>query len=313
MRKALADGLVELAAADPRLIFLTADLGFQVFDAFKDRFPGRYINVGVAEAQMMCCAAGLALEGWRPVVYSIASFATGRAFEQVRVSIAYPGLPVVVVGAGGGYTYANSGVTHHAAEDLGLMSMLPGFTVVAPGDANEVRALLPQLARLPGPSYFRVGRYGEATFSVDAPAVVGQARLLQAGRRLLVLCTGDHANVVMDALKALREEGVEPTAYHFHTVKPLDVATLDAAADVEAVVVVEEHLPCGGLAAAVAAWHASRPRASRLVRLGPPDALALGNWKREDLRRRLGYDAPAVVAACRTLWNERPAPALARR
>src|SRR5207253_5232671 len=121
MRKALAESLVQLAAQEPRLMFLTGDLGFQMFDEFKERYPGRYVNVGVAEAQLVCCAAGLALEGWRPVIYSIASFATGRAFEQLRVSVAYPGLPVVVIGAGGGYTYASSGVTHHAVEDLALM------------------------------------------------------------------------------------------------------------------------------------------------------------------------------------------------
>src|SRR5574341_684609 len=130
MRRALAEGLIHAADADPRIIFLTGDLGFQVFDAFRDRFGPRYVNVGVAEAQMVCAAAGLALGGWHPVAYSIASFATGRAFEQMRVSVNYQRLPVLLVGAGGGYFYAPAGVTHHAVEDLGLMSLLPGMTVV---------------------------------------------------------------------------------------------------------------------------------------------------------------------------------------
>ncbi len=105
MRRAFSDTLVALAEENPRVMFLTGDLGFQVFDDFKLKFGPRYLNVGIAEAQMICASAGLAMEGWRPVAYSIASFATARAFEQIRISVCYPGLPVVVVGAGGGYTY----------------------------------------------------------------------------------------------------------------------------------------------------------------------------------------------------------------
>ena len=104
MRKALADSLLQAAQVDPRVIFLTADLGFGTFDTFQQKFGSRYINVGVAEAQLVCASAGLALEGWRPIIYSIASFVTGRPFEQIRISLGYPRLPVVVVGAGGGFT-----------------------------------------------------------------------------------------------------------------------------------------------------------------------------------------------------------------
>ena len=159
MRKAFAEALFQAAEKDPRVIFLTGDLGFGTFDAYQAKFGPRYVNVGVAEAQLVNAAAGLALEGWRPIIYSIASFATGRPFEQIRISVGYAGLPVVIIGAGGGYTYASSGVTHHAGEDLGLMSLIPGMTVVAPGDPNEVTQLLPQLLKLDGPSYLRVGKY----------------------------------------------------------------------------------------------------------------------------------------------------------
>src|ERR1051325_2288870 len=130
MRRAFGDALVKAAQDDDRVIFLTGDLGFGVFDEFIARFPRRYVNVGVAEAQLVDCAAGLALEGWRPIVYSIASFMTGRAYEQIRLAVGYHRLPVVVVGAGGGYTYANAGVTHHAKEDLALMSLIANMVVV---------------------------------------------------------------------------------------------------------------------------------------------------------------------------------------
>jgi transketolase len=312
MRKAFADALYAAAEADPRLIFLTGDLGFGVFDAVRERVGPPYVNVGVAEALLVQAAAGLAAEGWRPVAYSIASFLTGRAFEPIRICVAYPGHPVVLVGAGGGYTYANSGVTHHAGEDLALMSSLPGMTVVAPGDPSEVAQLFPQLLRLPGPSYIRVGRYGEPTYRAEEPAVLGRARLLRRGERVAVLVGGDIAQEVLTGVDALAADGIRPLVYQLHTVKPLDLETLaELAGRVETIVAVEEHLPTGGLAAALASYLAARPGAPRLVRLGPPDALALGNPGRETLRRRFGVDAESVAAAGRSAWLA-PARAEAR-
>jgi transketolase len=300
MRKAFADTLTHVAAQNPRVILLTGDLGFQVFDEFHARFGPRYVNVGIAEAQMITAAAGLALEGWRPVAYSIASFVTARAFEQIRISVDYPNLPVVVAGAGGGYTYASSGVTHHSADDICLMSALPMMTVVAPGDSNEVAQLLPQVFQLAGPSYFRVGRYGEATYHADEPAVLGRARFLRDGERIAVVSTGDMASVVLQAVTILNSEGIYPIVYQMHTVKPLDTDSLDRLAGrVDTIITVEEHVPVGGLSAAVKAWRASRQTGPRVERIGPPDSLALGNLKREELRRRFKYDAESIAEACR--------------
>ena len=305
MRRAFAETLIRVAVENPRVIFLTGDLGFQVFDDFRARFGPRYVNVGVAEAQLVCAAAGLALEGWRPVIYSIASFATGRPFEQIRLSIDYPCLPVIIVGAGGGYTYASSGVTHHAGEDLALMSVLPNMTVVAPGDPNEVTQLLPQLLELSGPSYTRVGRYGEPAYEAKAPAVLGHARLLREGEHVAIVSTGEIASVVLEAVNILKAEGICPIVYQMHTVKPLDTATLDAlAGNVETIIVVEEHLPVGGLFSAVSAWRANCEESPKLIRLGPPHALVLGSPKRDELRRRLHYDAQSIVDACHSAWRE---------
>ena len=147
MRKAFAQTLTRLAEEDPRVVFITGDLGFQVLDELRDRFPERYINVGVAEAEMVSLAAGMAAEGFRPVAYSIASFATARPYEQIRYCVAYHNVPVLLIGAGRGYLYSTSGVSHHAADDLALMSVLPNMTVVAPGDPVEISALLPELLR----------------------------------------------------------------------------------------------------------------------------------------------------------------------
>jgi len=284
-------------------MFLTGDLGFQLFDEFAEKHRPRYVNVGVAEAQLVCCAAGLALEGWRPLAYSIGSFMTGRPFEQIKVSISYPGLPVVMIGAGGGYTYSASAVTHHAPNDLALMSSLPGMTVVAPGDPNELSQLLPQLMELPGPSYFRIGRFGEPNYTSEAPIKLGQARLLREGKRVGIIATGDIASNVVDVADGLAAEGMSPLVYQFHTVKPLDTAALDLMAEkVETLIVVEEHAPLGGLFSSVSAWRSIMKDGPTLVRLGVPDELVLGNPEREELRRRINCDVLSISEACRSAW-----------
>jgi transketolase len=304
MRKAFAEALFQAAEKDPRVIFLTGDLGFGTFDAYQAKFGPRYVNVGVAEAQLVNAAAGLALEGWRPIIYSIASFATGRPFEQIRISVGYAGVPVVIIGAGGGYTYASSGVTHHAGEDLGLMSMIPGMTVVAPGDPNEVAQLLPQLLKLGGPSYLRVGKYGEPAYQADAPVILGRARLLREGdgADFAVVSTGQITSVVLDSMELLKPDGIAPTVMQFHTVQPLDTVALDSLAEkVNTIIVVEEHMPVGGLAAGISTWRAARAGGPRIVRLGPPQALVLGNPTVPEMRKRLGFDAQAIAEMCRTV------------
>jgi transketolase len=313
MRRAFAETLYKLACDQEKLAFITGDLGFQVFDQFEKAFPQRYINVGVAEAQMVYVAAGMAAEGWRTVAYSIASFATARPFEQIRYCVAYPNLPVTLVGAGRGFTYATSGVSHHAVDDLALMTALPNMRVVIPGDPGEIEALFGQVVRgvgttdgKPGPAYFTVGKFGEPRYDAEEPAVVGQARLLRAGKDVAVLSTGEMANEALLAYEMLKGKGLRPALYQFHTVKPLDVGALERISrDVGALVVVEEHMPNGGLFSAVAMWRATASTSVKMVRLGPPDRFALGSLELRELRRRMGYDAVAIAKLCEELMRGR--------
>jgi transketolase C-terminal domain/subunit len=183
------------------------------------------------------------------------------------------------------------------------MSILPNMTVVAPGDPNEVRHLLPQLVQLSGPSYLRIGRFGEPTYDAEAPAVLGRARLLRKGERVAVVSTGDIASVVVEAVDSLRPEGICPLVYQMHTVKPLDMTTLDSMiGEIETIIVVEEHLPIGGLFAAVSAWRVGCQMGPKLVRLGAPDALMLGSPDQKELRHRINCDAESIVGACRSEW-----------
>jgi transketolase len=304
VRRAFSNALLEIAKKDESVIFLTGDLGFGVFDDFIAAFPNRYINVGVAEAHLVDCAAGLALEGWRPIVYSIASFMTGRAYEQIRVSVGYHKLPVTVVGAGGGYIYADAGVTHHAKEDLGLMTLVAGMTVVAPGDPHEVTELLPQLTALAGPSYIRIGRFGEPSFEAPAPIKVGQARMLRQGERVGIVTTGATVIQALEAVDLLAQEGINPILCHFHTIRPIDTDALDQLLTrIDALVVVEEHGLQGGLGAAVALRCVQIGRLPRVTRLGPGDELVLGNPKQAELREQLGFDAAGIAQACRRAWD----------
>lgn len=304
MRKAFSETLTRLAAEDPRIAFVTGDLGFQVFDEFEKRFGGRYINAGVAEAQMIYTAAGMASEGWKTVAYSIASFATARPFEQIRYCVAYPNHPVILVGAGRGYLYSTSGVSHHAGDDLALMTALPNMTVVAPGDPGEISQLLPQLFALGGPAYFTVGRFGEPSYEALEPAVLGKARLLRAGEKVAIIGTGEIANEILKAHEALAPEGINPCVYQMHTVKPLDTATLELVAQkVDTIIIVEEHIPTGGLWSAVADWKVRSNSRCKLIRLGAPDQFALGNLKQAELRKRWGFDAEAIAKACRKAWG----------
>jgi len=287
MRKAFADTLLTLATNDSKIILLTGDLGFGVFDQYQTDFPDRFINVGICEQAMVDIAAGLALEGYKPIVYSIASFMTGRAWEQIKVSLAYQNLPVVVVGAGGGYTYSTAGTTHHAAEDLGLMSLLPGVTVTAPGCPSEVSALLPQLIELDGPSYMRIGKYGEAEY-VGEEVKVGKASCIRSGQGASIVTTGDMASKCLDV--------VGPQIWQFHTIKPLDTATL--ASIPEPIIVVEEHSPYNGLYAAIMATGIS----SDVIRIGPKDELLLDSISREEFHKRNEMDVESIQRIC---WESR--------
>jgi transketolase len=178
------------------------------------------------------------------------------------------------------------------------------MTVLAPGDGKEVAELVPQALRLSGPSYLRIGRYGEPEVRSKEPVVLGSARLLREGERVGVIAVGDLGSVAGDALDRLASEGIRPAAYQMHTVKPLDVGTLEALARrVHTILVVEEHFPAGGASPAIAQWLASAPGRPRLVRCGAPDALALGSPSRAELRRRMGIDADGIASAVRTAWT----------
>lgn len=306
MRRAFSDTLLRLGREDERVIFLTGDLGFQVFDQFVAEFPRRYVNVGVQEAQLVNCAAGLALEGWKPIVYSIASFMTGRAFEQIRIALGYHRLPVLVIGAGGGYTYANSGVTHHAKEDLALMSLIPGMTVTCPGGPDEISALVPALLQGDGPSYLRLGRFGEPPVPTNTPVVNGRARIVRAGQGVAFVTTGNAVIAAAAAADRLAESGMHAAVLHYHTLKPFDADALAVACEqAHTLIVVEEHGETGGLRSAVRTHLASGSHVPRVIGIGPSDDMVLGNPTLADMVAKFGLDEQSLTITARQAYEHR--------
>jgi transketolase len=298
VRNAFADEINALAASDPRVVLLSGDIGNRLFDPFKAAAPDRFMNCGVAEANMMSVAAGMALNGLRPVVYTIAPFVTTRCLEQIRVDVCYHHVPVVIVGVGAGLSYASLGATHHSCEDIALLRALPNMSVVAPADAHEVRGALRSALQHDGPVYMRIGKKGEPLVHDEMPEfAIGKANVVRAGRGVCFLANGTMVKVALDAADRLAGLGLSPEVVSFHTIKPLDQVTLERAfAEFDLVVTVEEHSLVGGLGSGVAEWLADTgPYRARLLRVGTPDTFLHQAGEQDHARAVFGL-TPEVIA-----------------
>lgn len=298
MRDAFAEELVALAAQDERIVLLMGDIGNRLFDPYKQRFPRRFMNCGVAEANMMSLAAGMALSGLRPITYTIAPFNTTRCLEQIKVDVCYHRAPVVIVGVGAGLSYASLGATHQACEDIAFLRLLPNMTVVCPGDAVEVRQALRAAVRHDGPVYLRLGKKGEPIVHQQPPEfVIGKGIVVRPGEEICLLSTGNILPVVMETAEELARRGVSAQVVSCHTVKPLDEALLaDVFARYSVVATVEEHSRLGGLGGSVAEWLADQPpQRARLCRIGTADAFLHEAGDQQHARRHFGLTAHGVA------------------
>jgi transketolase len=299
MRDAFVRAVTALATEDERVVLLTGDLGIGLFDELATRAPGRFLNVGIAEQNMVGVAAGLAYAGRRPFAYSIAPFVTSRAHDQVRVDVAMASAPVTLVGVGGGVAYGSLGPTHHAIEDLALMRALPNMTVLAPGDPLEAEQATRAALAADGPVYLRLGKNGEPRLlPADHRMEVGCAVRLRDGGDVTLLTTGTMLPETLTAADLLAARGVEAAVVHFGTVKPLDeAAVIDALARTPRLVSVEEHSVLAGFGSAVAEVVAASGLPARLHRCGLPDTFAHAVGSREHLLRTYGLDAASIASA----------------
>lgn len=298
MRNAFVAELTALAEAGDPMVLLSGDIGNRMFDDFKARFPAQFYNCGVAEANMMSVAAGLAFCGLRPLTYTIAPFTTTRCLEQIRVDVCYPNLPVIIVGVGGGLSYAANGPTHQSCEDLAFLRALPNMTVICPGDPVEVRLALRAAAQHDGPVYLRLGKKGEPIIHTSEPDFrIGRGIVLHPGREVCLLATGNLLPTALEAGALLDAAGVSTQVVSFHTVKPLDEALLaEAFSRFRLVATVEEHSVLGGLGGAVAEWLSDQDcPTARLLRIGTGDHFLHEAGGQGYLRERYGL-TPAAIA-----------------
>jgi len=297
MRNAFIRGLTALAERDDRVVLLSGDLGYKIFDDFAKRFPGRFINAGVAEQNMVGVATGLALEGFRPFVYSIATFATLRCFEQIRDDVCYNDVPVTVVGVGGGFSYGANGPTHHATEDIAIMRTLPNMTVVCPGDPVEAELAVAAGASHGGPLYLRLGRAGDPVVHTGRPDMqIGKSIKLREGNDGALVSTGGMLPVAMAAADLLEAENISCRVISMHTVKPLDTAALEACCtETKALFTLEEHSRIGGLGSAAGEWMSESGEPGKLTCFAAEDRFADTAGSQEYLRQQQGLSAQQIA------------------
>ena len=273
MRNAFAKEITRLAAADERVVLLSGDIGNNLFEDLKQVGERHFLNCGIAEANMIGVAAGMAMSGLRPIVYTITPFTTTRCFEQIRVDLCYHEAPVTIVGTGSGLSYAELGPTHHSLEDIAILRSLPGMTVMAPCDIREMQAGLRAALRHDGPVYIRIGKKGEPNIhAADIDLTIGKAIELQAGHDIELLATGVIMPEALKAAEILSERGLSVGVASFPSVKPLDTAYLeDVTKRSKLLVTIEEHGRIGGFGSAVAEWRAGRRNGPPLLMLGASD------------------------------------------
>jgi transketolase len=295
---------MEAAEADPRVMILTGDLGFGVLTKFRDRFPRQFINVGVAEQNMTGLATGLAMEGRIVFTYSIANFATLRCLEHIRNDAAYHDANVKVVSVGGGFSYGALGISHHATEDLAILRALPAMTVVSPCGLWEVRQATHALVRAPGTAFLRLDKsHAPVDPGPGEEFELGRIRTVRPGRAITLAATGGIMAEALRAADALAADGIDCRVLSVSTIKPLDVATLRAAAlETGGIVTVEEHTVDGGLGGAVAeALLESGCAPAKFHRIGLRAGFSSIVGSQDYLRAAYGMDAPAIAAAVRRL------------
>lgn len=249
-RSGFGEALLELGKQNKEVVALCADLtGSLKMDAFAQSFPDRFFQVGIAEANMMCIAAGMTIGGKIPFTGTFANFSTGRVYDQIRQSIAYSMKNVKICASHAGITLGEDGATHQILEDIGLMKMLPGMTVINTCDFNQTKSATMAIAKYFGPVYLRFGRPKVPNFTpVDQHFEIGKALLLNEGTDVSIFATGHLAWKALDAGKILEEMGVHAEIINIHTIKPLDrKAIMASVSKTRCVVTAEEHMMNGGL------------------------------------------------------------------
>ncbi len=305
-RDAYGDVLVELGKKNSRIVVLDADLSKSTKTAnFKEVFPQRFFNMGVAEADMMGTAAGFAAAGLIPFASTFAVFATGRAYDQIRNSIAYPVLNVKIVATHAGITVGEDGGSHQSIEDIAIMRVLPNMTVIVPADAPETKKAIEAAVELEGPVYVRLGRTGvPVLFSEDQPFVIGKGKIIKEGSDITIIAIGVMVSKALEAAEILLQQGVKARVINLPTLKPLDEEIIiSAARETGGIVTAEEHSIIGGLGGAVSEVTAENCPVP-VKRVGVRDTFG-ESGSPEQLLEKYGLTSTNIVKAAQQILNKR--------
>ena len=299
MRLAFVRALINSRKKNENIHLLTGDLGFQVFEEFTAKFPQSLTNAGVAEANMVGMAAGMAHLGYKVICYSIVPFLTFRAFEQIRNDVCYHNLDVNIVGVGGGYSYSLNGVSHTSIEDISVMRSLPNMTVVCPGDPLESYMATKQMLESSGPTYLRLGKRGEANLMYEKIGhfQIGKSIEVTKGKNLVIFSTGNMLETTLNVIEGLEKEGVVATHVHIHTIKPLDKEELRKVIKGHSkLVTIEEHSVIGGLGSAIAELNSTCEgcQKKQLI-IGIEDKYINTGGSQIALRKLVGLDTKTII------------------
>jgi transketolase len=292
MRAAFSDALVAAAIADPKVLLLTGDHGYALFDAFRKARPNQYINCGVAEQNMVGVAAGLAKAGFKPIVYGLAAFVPVRVLEQIKIDVCYESLPVILIGDGAGFVYSHLGTSHQSTEDIACTRSIPGLSVFSPADRFEMTACMQLATGAGSPVYLRMGKSDRGDVHSSPPVLVsGELIPITTGvSRTVLIATGSMVRTALD----LTVRGLEADVWSAPTIKPLNHGHLQRiAAGADCLITLEEHSVIGGLGACVAEC-VSATRPIPVCRIGVHDKFSsfCGSW--DYLLQEHGLDLASV-------------------
>lgn len=301
MRNYFAKELVKIAEQDDSVVLLYGDIGNKLFDQFKAQFPRRYFNCGVAEANMVSVAAGLAKSGFKPWVYTINSFLYLKTLEQIKLDVCYQQLPVTLVGTGGGLSYSELGTTHHSLEDLGVLTQLPALKVFAPGTTSSLSEVMKYVQIDSKPAYLRIGKKEEydakCNITQRTSDFIGIFEIdpYQSPAELAILSVGTIVENVSVAVSQARNSGIKLKHFHIPQLSPMDSLSMKYLFDsFTRLVVVEEHYPSGGLYSQLCIKKSEANTRTEIHRLGPSHNYFVGLGHLEQARAKLGISSEAI-------------------
>jgi len=296
MRNAFAKEITRISAKNKKIFLLSGDIGNKLFDEFKKKYAKRFINCGVAEANMTTVAAGLAYAGYRPLTYTISSFNIYKTIEQIKLDICYQNLPVIIVGVGSGLGYSNLGTTHHSIEDIGVLNSISNLNIICPADALELKILLPQIISSNKPTYLRIGKKNEKMIYVGkCKSKLGEPNIIKKGKDVCIFATGNILHNSIEAAFETNKIGVNPQIVNIHSIKPINEKKITKLLKkFKKIIIIEEHVDKGGLASIIMNIAANKNTQNIFIKHNAGNKFLVGAGDNKNAHKILKIDSSSI-------------------